>query len=132
MVFRRTRSRDRFFFVQYEARIPIFTRDGKINRRVKMARYFREQGQQFCLKDKAIYVVVLTQPVALSGAVIEGVQHPACITGKCAGVKLRSAEAVVQRLGRKVLEHHLQSDAVVRRLLSRFPSLRGQNFRLAE
>jgi len=44
MVFRRTRGRQRYFFVQYEARIPVFDFEGNLWRRVSPQAYFDQEG----------------------------------------------------------------------------------------
>jgi hypothetical protein len=130
MVFWRNVNRHRFFFVQYEAHIPVFVREGKPDRRVDPAHYFRNQGKSLWLKDRAIYDVVLTQAVGMVGIQVEGTRHPACIPKKCRGLELTRAQAVVAKLGRTAVDAHLRSDLQLRRLLRRFPLLQGTEVRL--
>ena len=130
MVFRRRDNRDRYWFVQYEAGIPIFSRDDKPDRRVNPASYFSEHGQHLRFKDHAIYELVITQPVTTKGITVEGVNHPKCIAGKCGGSNLTASRSVVDKLARKSAEAHLKADPAIKRLLRRFPNLKGADVTL--
>ena len=87
MVFRRTGTdRHRHFFVQYEARIPVYSYKGKVWRKVNTGNYFlKEANGNYWLQPGAIYDFVLTQPVPLTFASIEATHHPNCIPKKCSG-----------------------------------------------
>jgi hypothetical protein len=93
MVFRRTSGRERYFFVQYEARIPIYSFGKKLWRRVDPNHYFTNA------KQGAIWDIVLTHPIAIENVVIRPVEHPKCIPKKCSGksrpANLRTLQAII-------------------------------------
>jgi hypothetical protein len=81
MAFRRIGGRKRFFFVQYEAQIPIYSFESKVWRTVIPVSYFTDAG------IGAIWDIVLTQPIPIENAAITCVEHPSCIPAKCLGLQ---------------------------------------------
>jgi hypothetical protein len=79
MVFRRTTGRQRHFFVQYEAHIPIYSFGTTLWRSVNPFHYFENAGVG------AIWDIILTEPIPIDEASINPVEHPKCIPGKCSG-----------------------------------------------
>lgn len=98
MAFRREGTdRNRYFFVQYESKIPIYN-FGKITwRRITPRPYFNKDEKWLRLKPGAIYDIVLTQPMSLDGASISGVKHDYCISGKCNGCSIQKSNSMVLR-----------------------------------
>ncbi len=126
MVFRRTTERKRYFFVQYEAHIPIFNRAGDPTRRVQPRGFFDSRGEQLSLKTGAIYDLVLTAPVKLAGAALEGVNHSSCISKKCRGASRPEARKMAHGLGVEAVREHLLNDPD---LLVWVPEKMGRPFR---
>lgn len=132
MVFRRVGSRKRYFFVQYEARIPVYTfgeegvKEGiKKWRQVDASTYFDEYKGGLGMKSGAIYDLVLTQPLPLSGCKIEAVSHPTCISGACRGMTLRRGRLVMQRIARDSMQGWMKTNDEFRAFMDRFPDADG-------
>ncbi|HMQ16904.1 MAG TPA: hypothetical protein PKC49_13110 [Phycisphaerae bacterium] len=134
MVFRRTDDRHRYFFVQYEAQIPIFEFKGELWRKVNPAKYFDEAtfGKGLSMKPGAIYDIVITTPLALSGASVRGVAHPKCVPEKCSGWPLEKSRAAVRAMGLRELHQALFQGDVYRQLAERFPDIIGLEITLPE
>lgn len=131
MVFRRKgEDRERHFFLQYEASIPIFTHRQNPNRRVKPAKYFDVEGDGLSLKSKAIYDILLTQPISSEGATIEAIGHPTCLPKKCNGLTQLQSFELIKKLGQRELSVFFDSDPGFHAILSQFPDLMGQSVSL--
>jgi len=127
MAFRRQGDdRDRHFFVQYEALIPIFSFEGEVWRRVRPQSYFTRNGENLDLKAGAIYDVVLTETVSLDQAkAIYAVAHPKCIPGKCSGItKLRASARMTHIAGEEFLRR-LKVSGIIRQMIKKFPDIEG-------
>lgn len=134
MVFRRTGDRNRYFFVQYEARIPIFEFEGNPWRGVKPAKYFDKatHGNGLSMKPGAIYDIVVTTPLKLRDATVSPVAHPKCISGKCSGRSLKKSRDVVQAIGLRALKRALLESDAYFAVVSRFPDIVGSQLELPE
>jgi hypothetical protein len=120
-------DRNRIFFVQYEARIPVFRYEDKLWRNVDPFYYFRETAGGVYLKDRAIYDIVLTEPVRLQNAVVEAVTHRNCISRKCTGVTRRGGERVLKQMATKEIKDWLVQNEEYAALLKRFPILQDMD-----
>jgi hypothetical protein len=90
------------FFVQYEAKVPVYSFRKNLWRTVNPAVYFQKSldgslGQ----KVGAIYDIIITQPISIKSATIQGVKHPRCIPRKCNGVSLRESGLLIKKVARK-------------------------------
>ena len=137
MVFRRVGSRKRYFFVQYEAQIPIYSFGTKQSskepwRRVKPDAYFDDSGEQLSMVRGAIYDIVITTPVPLEHAEIRSVNHPKCIPGKCGGLTSAKSRALLSQIAIEEFEAEMPQDAHYLRMLGRFPLLAGQEVELPD
>ncbi len=134
MVFRRKGTdRHRHFFVQYESKIPIYSFGKKLWRTVKPSSYFKESGKKSLdLKRGAIYDIVITEPLPLRNATIEGVNHPQCIPEKCDGMKKRKSTKVLTRLAKKHFRQHLKTSRFYKRFIEQYPDLEGEKITLPE
>lgn len=134
MVFRReSTDRKRYFFVPYEAGIPIFTRDEKLWRRVTPAAYFgADKDRSLRHKPGAIYDLVLTVPLDITDVVIDGVDHPRCIPRKCSGSTRAKSRKLVRVFAKAALQKYLKADGGYRSLAQRFPVLEGLEMRLPD
>lgn len=125
MVFRRTGDRNRYFFVQYEAGIPIFEFQGRLWRKVRAAAYFDKwtRGNGLSLKRSAIYDIVITTPLKLKHASVRGVRHPECISRKCSGSTGKQSDDAVRRLGLAELKRTVFASESYRNFARRFPDM---------
>lgn len=125
MVFRRNNTRNRYFFVQYEARIPIYS-FGKAGskvpwRNVKPTAYFDENKGSLSKKNGAIYDIVITRPIDLDGITIRGTNHPSCIPGKCSGQTEGESNNQLQEIAEKRLRDQLACDDKYMEFCKAFP-----------
>lgn len=126
MVFRREGAdRNRYFFVQYEARIPIYSFGKKLWRTVKPEHYFEESDGGLSKKADAIYDIVLTNPLPLTKFTVKGVSHPKCISRKCSGTTATESQEIVHRVAVKQARKVLCETPEVQDLLAHFPCLVG-------
>jgi len=128
MAFRRHgEDRERYFFVQYEALIPIFSFKGDIWRKVDPKTYFEPNDDHLSLKRGAIYDIVLTQPVTLEHArAIYAVAHPRCIPAKCAGLTKPRAAAKMKRIASDEFLRRLKGVGILDKMTKTFPDLEGE------
>lgn len=124
MVFRRVgEDRRRYFFVQYESRIPIFDfikGDEKILWREVAAKGYFGSG-----KTGAIWDIVLTQPLPLDGVQVTPFEHPKCISVKCNGMPLATARKHLKELVKDELKKWLLESPKYEKFLHRFPVASG-------
>jgi len=133
MVFRRQRDRKRYFFVQYEARIPIYSFGKKKWRIVRPEAYFdNANGERLTMKDKAMYCIVVTQPIALDRVSVSAVRHLRCRTSVCAGLDLVQAQKRLATIATDELHRWLSDNEEYRKLVNRFKSLAGQTVELPD
>lgn len=129
MAFRRKDSdRNRYFFVQYEARIPIFSFDGEAWRRIRPKAYFdKDKKGRYSHKPGAIYDIILTQTVPFQFArSVEAVSHPSCISGKCSGLSLRHARKQMVDIAIDEFDSRLEENGILRQMIRKFPDLEGK------
>ncbi len=132
MVFKRKGSdRNRYFFAQYESRIPVYSFEKNLWRRVRASSYFNEDDDGLLtLKRGAIYDIILTEPISIKNAIIEGVNHPRCIPGKCDGMTSLKSTKVVISIARRRFNQYLKKSDFYNDFLEQFPDLEGEEITL--
>ena len=126
MVFRRVGDRHRHFFVQYEAMIPIYSFEENKWRKVNAEHYFDEDDiLGLSLKPRAIYDIILTQPLSLKRAVIRTVDHPDCIARKCDGASASISAERLSEISKTEFRKALRSSDWYREFIKQFPDLVG-------
>ncbi len=132
MVFRRQGDdRNRYFFVQYEARIPVFSFGKQVWRNVTPAAYFRNgNGEDLAMKPGAIYDIVITQPIGLKGVSIDAVDHPWCIAKICNGMNLNRSRRRLADVAEDEFYCWLSENEEYRRLFRRFSVLNERHVKL--
>ncbi len=131
MVFRRQAdNRNRYFFVQYEARIPIYSFGKKLWRTVNPYSYFQNTSGSVSLKPGTIYDIVLTTSVNLDDSEVEAVKHSCCISGKCDGISRSKAQNILQDLATREFCRWLERNRGYARLFKRFRTLDGAEVEL--
>lgn len=138
IVFRRggDSDRPRFFFVQYEARVPIYSfgtsdTEGRNSWRiVKASSYFDAENKSLALKSRAIYDIVLTQPLSLDHVRIDGIGHPSCIPGKCKGTGSMENTELAAKIGLEQISTWMKHNAEYAALVQKFPSVVGETVEL--
>jgi hypothetical protein len=132
MVFRREgRDRNRYFFVQYEARIPVYSFGKDRWRTVNPAAYFvKINGEELAMKPGAIYDIVITQPVSLERISIDATHHPYCVSGVCNGLSLAQSRKLLAETALKEFYNWLSGNKEYRNLLRRFRILDGEEIEL--
>jgi hypothetical protein len=131
MVFRRKDDgRLRYFFVQYEARIPIFSFEKNLWRKVDPNGYFQKSYNSLGLNRGGIYDIALTESIELDESEIEAVDHPRCVSQKCHGMSRLKARKVLLGVAIKQFRHWLEQSHSYARLAKRFPILDGASIEL--
>jgi len=132
MVFRRSgRDRNRYFFVQYEAQIPIYSFGKNKWRNVNPAAYFRyASSEELAMKPAAIYDIVITYPIMLDRVSIDAADHPRCISGICNGMSLARSRRYLTKIALDQCYDWLLASKDYRKLLKRFPVLDGEEIEL--
>ena len=128
MVFhRKDVDRHRHFFVQYEAKIPVYSFRKKLWRIVKPSFYFNESDdKKLNLKRGAIYDIIITEPIPIRNATIEGVNHPHCIPEKCDGMTSSRSTKFIKRLAKRQFKEYLKESRFYERFIDQFPDLEGE------
>lgn len=133
MAFRRDGiDRNRYFFVQYEALIPIFSFEGKLWREVNPRSYFdKNNGKRLSLKRGAIYDLVLTQNLSL-GEVdsIRAVSHPSCIPVKCSGLTGHLARQLLVKIAAQSFHRMLKRNGILKRMVEMFPDIEDETIEI--
>ncbi len=133
MVFRRQgNDRHRHFFVQYEARIPVYSFGKQLWRNINPATYFQDvNGDDLEMKPGAIYDIVITQPLSLKGVSIKAVNHPWCVAQICNnGISLRRSRRELADIAKDEFYDWLSESEEYRKLFSRFNILNRQHIEL--
>lgn len=126
MVFRRQGDdRNRYFFVQYEARIPIYSFGKNLWRKVKPYSYFQTTSDGVSLKPGAIYDIILTASITLDDTQIDAVKHPYCISGKCQGMSRLGGTKILRNIASQQFRRWLQRNRSYANLFNRLPVLAG-------
>ena len=130
IAFRRKGDRHRYFFVEYEARIPIYSFKGDSWRRVKSKVYFDSSTNGLCLKDSAIYDVILTTEIPLRKIQVEPVNHPKCISGKCSGISRAKAKKILEKIALRYVREKIYNDGILDNFIEIFPDIEGLTLNL--
>jgi hypothetical protein len=132
MVFRRTGSdRNRYFFIQYEAQIPVYSFGKNKWRTVNPSAYFQNtNGEELAMKPGAVYDIVITHPVALDRVSIDAVDHPWCISGNCNGMSLSRSRKRLANVAVDQCYFWLSASKDYRKLVKRFRVLDGEKIEL--
>ncbi len=125
IAFRRKGERHRYFFVEYEARIPIYSFKGDSWRRVNSKVYFDSSTNALRLKDSAIYDVVLTTEIPLRKIQVEPVDHPKCISGKCNGISKPKAKEMLEKIALRYVREEIYNDGILDDFVKIFPDIEG-------
>ncbi|MGO8690144.1 MAG: hypothetical protein ACLQLG_10955 [Thermoguttaceae bacterium] len=126
MVFRRTSGRHRYFFVQYETLIPIYSFEEKLWRSVQPSYYFDNAGVG------AIWDIVLTQPIPIDDITISPVDHPSCIPQKCRGTTQSTNRRALRAVAETEFVKLLKESSDYRQFSARFPFAEGLTIALPE
>lgn len=136
MVFRRDDGRKRYFFVQYEARVPVYSfgtadTDGRKSWRVvDPAHYFEADGGKLTFVSRAIYDLVLTHPLSLDRVKIRGVSHHDCIPGKCTGSTSSDNSKLAAAIGAGQIQKWVRRSPDYAALIGKFPEAEGETIEL--
>ena len=132
MVFRRQGDdRHRYFFVQYEARIPVYSFDKQVWRNVNPAAYFQGvKGAGLSRKPRAIYDTVITQPLSLKGVSVNAVNHPRCVAEACTGIRLSRSRLKLANIAIDEFYEWLSENEEYKTLFRRFNVLNGHHVEL--
>lgn len=133
MVFRRNNPEDRrrYFFVQYEARIPVYSYNEQQWKSVKPENYFSLRNDDtLWMKESAIYDIVLTRPLSLRKSELCAVTHPRCISGKCSGLSDTAGKRILKEIAKNEFSNWLLESKEYKRILKQFSILDGIKFEL--
>jgi len=133
MVFRRRGDdRHRYFFVQHEAPIPIYSFGKTTWRTVRPETYFDDGEDGLSLKPGAIYDIVITQALSLDKASVEAVNHPKCIPGKCGGMSQRQSREIARQIALEKFNQWMKTNTQYAKFLKRFPDIEGVEMELLD
>lgn len=131
MVFRRGNQseRKRYFFVQYDAMIPIYSFKGDIWRRVNSEAYFDNDSDKILqLRKGAIYDIVLTSAISLKKAIsICGVKHDKCIPNKCGGTSSVKSRKTMRQIAKEIFKNDIVNAGIIDNLLEKYPDIEGES-----
>lgn len=131
IAFRRKSDRHRYFFVQYESRIPIYSFKGKSWRRVRSETYFAPNSDNgLMLKNDAIYDIVLTTEIPLKKTEIIAVNHPRCIPEKCKGMNKSESRKALKKIALNHIRKELNYDGIMKHYLKTFPDIKRSVLKL--
>ncbi|REK69426.1 hypothetical protein [Paenibacillus paeoniae] len=130
IAFRRSGDKSRYFFVQYEAQIPIFIKNGsqQMLNKITPKSYFEELDGVYCLKTDAVYDIILTNPISIHRAVIEPVTHQnKCIPQKCLGqtTKVQARRTLIE-IAKNELNDRIRESVFIERFIKQFPDMEGR------
>lgn len=135
MAFRRggQSERKRYFFVQYDAMIPIYSFKGDVWKRVNPESSFgNADGKILQLKNDAIYDIVLTSPVSLKKAMsIYGVRHYKCISNKCAGISSGKSRKIMREIAKGILKKEILDAGIIDNLIEKYPDIEGESIEIS-
>lgn len=125
LVFKRHADRHRYFFVEYDEEIlKVFRFAEGAARTVSGRKYFSEDPRgSLSLKHRAIYDLVLIDPLPLADSLACAVRHNRCISSKCCGMDLQDAQDLLLRLVNNRIRPSSKSDFEYEALRARFPDL---------
>ena len=125
-------DRHRYFFVQYDANIPIYSFKGDIWRSVKPESYFAEgNDSRLSKKVGGIYDIVLTSRISIEGLVnISTVDHNKCIPGKCNGSRRLESRKKLRKLAKDFLRNDLLDSVIIQKYINKFLDLEGESLEI--
>jgi len=125
-------ERHRYFFVQYNAMIPIYSFKGNIWREVKAEAYFNEnKDKTLSKKIGGIYDIVLTNQIAFDEHVsISSVAHLKCIPKKCNGVSMYKSRKKLRKLARELVKKELLDTNIIEKAIKKYPDLEGDTLEI--
>lgn len=126
-------ERRRHFFVQYDAKIPIYSFKGDIWRAVNPKAYFSENSDGFLTKKTGgIYDIVITSRISLDDSVtISTVDHNQCISGKCNGSRKLASRKKLRTLAKERLKYELIDSEIIKKYINKFPELEDETLEIA-
>jgi len=131
IAFRRKGDRHRYFFVQYEARIPIYSFKGDSWRKVNSKVYFdTSTNNSLSLKESAIYDVILTTEIPLRKIEVAPVNHPKCIPGKCSGISRVKARKMLEKIALRYVREEIYNEGFLDDYIKIFPDIDGLTLEL--
>lgn len=131
IAFRRKTGRHRYFFVQYESRIPIYSFKGKSWRKVNSEFYFDSSTKNsLTLRNNAIYDIILTNEIPLKKVEIIPVRHPKCIPSKCNGMSKSETRKALRKIALRHIRDEINYDEVMKPYTKKFPDITGANLEL--
>lgn len=130
IAFRRKGERYRYFFVQYEARIPIYSFKGNSWRKVKIDAYFDSSENTLNLKERAIYDLILTTEIPLENIEIVAANHPKCISEKCNGMTKVKAKRRLEKIALRYVRNEIYQKGTLDKYINMFPDIEGLNIEL--
>ena len=125
-------ERNRYFFVQYDAMIPIYSFKGDVWRRVNSGVYFSKDGDRTLqLKTGAIYDIILTSPIPLSAATsLSGVKHNKCIPGKCKGLSVVKSRRIMRIIAKRILTNSIIDSGIIKNFIDKYPDIEGETIEI--
>ena len=121
-------ERHRYFFVQYDAMIPIYSFKGNIWREVNAESYFTEnKDKTLSKKIGGIYDIVLTAQIFLDEHVsISSVDHDKCIPGKCSGARRAKSRKKLRELAKELVKKELLDSDIIAKAIKKYPDIEGE------
>lgn len=121
-------ERHRYFFVQYDAMIPIYSFKGDVWRTVNAEAYFAKNNDNTLSKKiGGIYDIILTSQIPLDDSVsISAVDHDKCIAGKCSGARRVQSRKKLRELAMELVREELLQTDIIERAKHKFPDLEGE------
>jgi len=125
-------ERHRYFFVQYDAQIPIYSFKGDTWRSVRPEAYFTENDDGTLTKKiGGIYDIVLTNRISLDASVtVSSVGHDKCIPGKCNGSRRGVSRKKLREFAKEILKDDLLDSDIIEKYINKFPELEGENLEI--
>lgn len=125
-------ERHRHFFVQYDAKIPIYSFKGDIWRSVNPEAYFSKQDDgSLSKKIGGIYDIVLTDRISLNSSVtITAVDHDKCIPGKCKGARRLASRKKLREFAKEILKEKLLDSDIIHKYIQKFPDIEGETLEI--
>ena len=121
-------ERNRYFFVQYDAMVPIYSFKGDIWRQVNAEAYFaKNDNNTLSKKIGGIYDIVLTSQITLDGSVsISSVNHDKCIPGKCSGARRVKSRKKLREFAKNILKKELMNTDIIEKAIEKYPDIEGE------
>lgn len=126
-------ERKRYFFVQYDAMIPIYSFKGDVWRRVNSESYFDNDDDKILhLKNSAIYDIVLTSLISLRKAIsICGVKHDKCVSNKCSGISSVKSRRTMREIAKEIFKNEIINTGIINSFIEKYPDIEGETIEIA-